>query len=360
MAEAGLNHFEVEAEFKHDHDGLIIQVGAAGDAPVRLGGLDCKIAKTGLASNTAAMPATAKHERIGPVLVYYPPMDSDTALIDTMARAAWFLSFVDVGRVVVPITDPSLAKTAWRVPEGMDPAVADRFDALMGKIEFAVCADASAARPFLDESDGVLCWRSNDCADLFDAENAKVDWLKGKRLWRVDPYSDRNEGAFYIEIGSLHMADREGVVARNQARFDAFANKIGKRNSAYVLATGPSADQYRKLNTQDAFGVVCNSVILDDELMATLKPQLLVFADPIFHFGPSEYAAAFRQKVREAAHKYDFSIAIPLKYHDIFLDQLPELESRMIAVPFTVRPSFTIDLSGPAAGTGNAKWSVAA
>lgn len=345
MAEAGLNHFEVEAEFKHDHAGLIIQVGAAGDAPVRLGGLDCKIAKTGLALNTAAMPAPAKHERIGPMLVYYPPLDSDTALIDTMARAAWFLSFVDVRRIVIPITDPLLANKGWCVPKGMDPAVAVRFDALMDKIEFAVCADASAARPFLDESDGVLCWRSNDCADLFESKKANVEWLKGKRLWRVDPNSDRNEGAQYIEVGFQNMAGYEGIIARNQARFDAFASKIGKRNRAYIVATGPSAVRYRTLNKQDAFGVVCNSVILDDELMETLNPQLLVFADPIFHFGPSEYAAVFRQKVREAADKHDFTIAIPLKYHDIFLDQFPELESRMIAVPFTVRPDFNFDLS---------------
>ncbi len=343
--EVGLNQFDIECTFEYEHEGILLQVGAGGDTSVRIGGLNCKVSKIAVTPIVRKKLHPPQKKPDGPVLTYYPPIDTEVALVDTMARAAWFLSFVNVGRIVAPITDSSLANTAWQVPEGMDPAVAVRFEALKNKVEFAICADAEGARPLLDESDGVLCWRAAECAGLFEAEQAKADWLKGKRLWRVDPNSDRNEGAAYIEIGFRFMAHHERIIASNQARFDVLARKIGKHKSAYVLATGPSADQYRTLNHQGAFGVVCNSVILDDELMATLKPHVLVFADPIFHFGPSEYAATFRRNVREAARKYDFVIAIPLKYHDIFLDQLPELESRMIAVPFTVRPDFNFDLS---------------
>ena len=340
-AEAGWNHFEIECEFKHEHTGLLIQVGASGDSPVHIGELNCRIEKLGSAATVAAQ----KKDSTRSAVTYYPPIDSESALIDTIARAAWFLSFANLGRIVVPVTDPSLVSIPWRVPAGMDPAVASRFASLKNKVEIVACADAAAAQVLLEKSTGVLCWRAAGCGDLFEAEKSKAAWLKGKRLWRVDPSTDRNEGALYIEVGFRHMANREGVVERNRTRFDALAHKIGKRQRAYVLATGPSADQYHTLSHHSALGIVCNSVILDDELMRTLKPEILVFADPIFHFGPSEYAATFRQNLRQAAKKYDFTIAIPLKYHDIFLDQLPDLASRMIAVPFSVRPDFVFDLS---------------
>lgn len=332
-AVAGRNQFSFETRFTQKHDGVQVQVAAADDAIAHVGALEWVVRKT----------VSVASDR--PSLVYYPVVDNEPALQDLVARAAWFLSFSDFDRIVIPLANPALAGLAWETPDGMDPAVADRYDALRERLEFAVAPTEAVLRESMEQAAAVLCWRLDDCAWILADEKAKAPWLRGKKVWRVDPRAERNEGGFYIEASYRFMSDREAAVSHSKARFDAIAARIGKRDRAYVLATGPSAADYADLNHQNAVGIVCNSTILDEALMDTLRPSFLVFADPIFHFGPSQYAAAFREAVRRAAARYDFAIAIPLKYHDIFLNQLPELEDRLVAVPFTVRPDFSFDLT---------------
>jgi FkbM family methyltransferase len=62
LVEAGLNRFKVEAEFKHNHDYLLMQVGSLDNVSVQIGGLACSVEKVSpqsrYSSNTA--PTTQK------------------------------------------------------------------------------------------------------------------------------------------------------------------------------------------------------------------------------------------------------------------------------------------------------------
>ncbi|MFN4025433.1 MAG: FkbM family methyltransferase, partial [Hyphomonas sp.] len=291
------------------------------------------------------IPAAAGDASMRPKSVtFYPVIDREDALIDVISRTAWFLSSSTISRFIIPVANEALARMPWRVASGMDPSIADRFDELKSRTEFRVCSDEEALRRDMDSSVAILCWNATRSQWLFDEEKRKANWLKGKRVWRVDPTTDRNEGGLYIEAGFKLVDNLKDVIENNRRKFIQLSGRLGEFERAYLLATGPSVQHYSELNHEGALGIVCNSVILDETLMQTLKPQIVVFADPIFHFGPSEYAAAFRQSLRRAAARHDFTIVIPVKYHQIFVSSFPELESRMIAIPFNQGKNFNLDL----------------
>ena len=43
--------------------------------------------------------------------------------------------------------------------------------------------------------------------------------------------------------------------------------------------------------------IICNSMVKNKSLLKHINPQLLVFADPVFHMSHNEYAEEFRQNL---------------------------------------------------------------
>jgi FkbM family methyltransferase len=285
----------------------------------------------------AALPSTAPRNA-APVLAYMPTVSTQEDLLDILSRAAWFLSFCDVAQIQVPVADASLAQTQWDVAAGMDPAIAQRLEPLREKVKFLV---QKAGAEFSPPSDAiVLRWKA-DSAQPGGKPPAKV----GKRTFNVDPRADRQEGGNYIDVSFSLLPHRDAVIEESKRRFAALKQRLGKPERAYVMATGPSVSTYRNFDYRNAVSIVCNSVIQDEELMDHVQPRVLVFADPIFHFGPSQYAARFRETLRRAVERYDLTICIPIKYYALFISTVPELESRTIALPFVKEREFNFDLS---------------
>jgi len=133
------------------------------------------------------------------------------------------------------------------------------------------------------------------------------------------PIAIRMEGSFYIEAGLHLIPNKPDLVKENQGKFESLSKKLGKFKRAYLMATGPSISNYKKYEFENSINIVCNSVILDEDLMQVVKPQILVFAGLIFHFGPSQYSGAFRKSLVESARLYDFTICIPFEYYESIL-----------------------------------------
>jgi len=272
-------------------------------------------------------------------LCYYPTVDSQAMLIDIISRAAWFLPDCPLSEITIPVDSEAIRTATWHVAPGMDPAIADRFDRIRPLVNLVTIDSIATLQGFVSAADIVLKW-SEQTPDI----SVPKDLLSSKKVWRVDPRSNRMEGSIYIEV-SLHLlADKARLIEANKSRFAQLSDRLGNFENAYVLATGPSVSNYAQFDYSNSLAIVCNSVICDEALMDAVKPQILVFADPIFHFGPSQYAAAFRQHLRKAAGKYDFTIFIPFKYQAIFSSTMPDLVNRMLAVPFTKERGFNFDL----------------
>jgi FkbM family methyltransferase len=276
-------------------------------------------------------------------IAFFPVVTEEDQFIDLISRAAWFLAHSAADRIVVPVLHASLKDTAWRVAPGMDPAIAAHFDALRSKLSLVHTPTADTLQAVLAQATVVLRWQQ-DGRPPFASAPLVAQWLAGKKLLQVDPVAIRQEGSFYIEAGLHLLKNREALVEENRRKFEQLAQRIGHHERAYVLATGPSVADYPRFDYRGALGIVCNSVILDEALMSTVRPKILAFADPIFHFGPSQYAGAFREKLRESVQRHDLTICIPFKYYALFVAAMPDLRERTVAVPFAKRDGFNFDL----------------
>ena len=87
-------------------------------------------------------------------------------------------------------------------------------------------------------------------------------------------------------------------------RFKQLKRQIGSIKNCFVYGTGPSLNSKINYEPTRNLHIACNSMVANDYLMRKLKPQIIVAADPVFHFGCSRYAGAFRQKLMEAMDKY--------------------------------------------------------
>lgn len=276
------------------------------------------------------------------IVVYYPVIENDRWLFDTLSRAAWHLVHFPIERIIIPVANSALQEVEWQVASGMDPLIAGNFASLKRIVDLVVINAVGDLENCLRSASIILRWKHDALPSSNDAQFAIS--TKGKEIWEVDPVKVRMEGSYYIEAGLALTANREALIQENRNRFTALSAKLGKFVRAYLFATGPSVDRYSLYDYSGAISIVCNSVIFDEALMERVRPKFLVFADPIFHFGPSQYAGAFRARLLESANKYDFTIFIPFKYFPLFSSVLPELRDRTIAIPFFKRDSFNFDL----------------
>lgn len=275
---------------------------------------------------------------------YFPVVSHHDDLYDLLSRAAWFLSFLPIDRIYVPVASENLQKIEWRVAPGMDRSIANAFDWLLNRIEFIVAQREIDLEPCMRNVDIIFRWKKDSIPEFVSADSLE-SWQEGKRVWQVDPVSVRMEGSFYIEAGLSLLQNRDALISENHEKFRNLVNMLGKFERAYLMATGPSVSRYDMYDYSNAISIICNSVILDEQLMDRVKPEILVFADPIFHFGPSEYAAEFRQALREVSRRHDFTICIPFKYYSIFTSAVPELKDRTVAIPFSKEIPFNFDLN---------------
>jgi len=284
-------------------------------------------------------------------ITFFPVVEKESQLIDLLSRASWYLTFCPLDRIYIPIRFDHLRNIPWQVADGMDEAIEQNFEKLRSRVNFILAKKESDLRECISKSEIILRWQIN--ADLsgstfgsklkrtflrwnkkyFSGYFTLESWLKGKKVWEVDPVTIRMEGSFYIQVGLHLIPNKADLVKENQSKFESLSKKRGKFKRAYLMATGPSISNYKKYDFENSLIIVCNSVILDEDLMQTVKPQILVFADPIFHFGPSQYAGAFRKSLIDLARRYDFAICIPFNYYGLFISAIPELADQTIGIP---------------------------
>ena len=103
---------------------------------------------------------------------------------------------------------------------------------------------------------------------------------------------------------------------------------------AFVLATGPSALGV-DLGAVDAdVRITCNSAVQDVDRLRAFRPTIIAFTDPVFHFGPSRYAAAFRRDLARAIEISDPLLLCGSDWVSPLLTLMPELEGRLAVLPF--------------------------
>lgn len=250
-------------------------------------------------------------------VVVYPAFGSPSDLGDTLNRLGWYFpeGSVDGLEVVVSVDGDPTAATDHA------PAAQDRFDTGHLPIENV---DRPTLRARASTADRLLVWDASarlSVPALRNAANVKV----------VDP-------SFYSTDEALNWARtshtaRRGLANHSRDVYELLAARAGGSDEAYVFGTGPSLDRVFDLEVpEDALSVICNSIVRDENLLDHLKPDVLTFADPVFHFGPSEYAARFREDAVRAVREHDIVVALPEEYRGLLVGHYPDLADRTVGL----------------------------
>lgn len=278
-------------------------------------------------------------------IVYYPAFSASDDLNFNLVRASWYLSCIPDSRVYI---HAPYSPNRLNCFDYYDPACENFYQQMLNNKQLDFQRDCS--REALEESlagaDIVICWGDGSSTDSKLGLPAYDELISaGKVIYCVDP-RQRMESSKYINISMETCALQAETTEKNQQKFKQLIQRFQGSENAYLFATGPSSGAYGnyKYNQASSVVIICNSIINDEQMLAELKPDILVFADPIFHFGCSTYAQAFREKLLDVCSRYAFKILIPIKYYTIFCYHLPELEERIIGIPYIVDEPINFDL----------------
>ncbi len=152
-------------------------------------------------------------------LAYFPVVEDEDQLIDILSRAAWFLTFSPIDKIYVFVARPGLAETPWRVAPGMDPEIAQRFDALRRMIEFVPASGEADVLPVIEQGGDGAALAPGRESRVAAGGDAFEQRLPNKRVFEIDPHSVRMEGANFIDVPFKLGPAPRALGAENQARF---------------------------------------------------------------------------------------------------------------------------------------------
>ncbi len=166
----------------------------------------------------------------------------------------------------------------------------------------------------------------------------------GKKVYYIDKESQRHEGSFYIHALFEYYDKFESQVDESYSRFSKLI-KILRSKKSYIFTSGPSIEEYEKFEFNDGVKLICNTITLNKKLLQKVKPDILFFADPLFHYGPSKYAAEFRDSVKQVLDDYpDLFIVSTIKYFYMLSTLFSNYKDRIICIPVEAEGVINLDI----------------
>jgi len=270
---------------------------------------------------------------------FIPTIESEESLGDILNRTSWYCP-------------PSVRKRVC-----IDVPVANHL--LDISLDDVPVPDAQ--EHYVDDTLSVRLHRrdTNTNADLFlvhdkHSRTSSVALRNLSRVRIVDPmYYSFIEANAWKEVSESIRQDEDNASTATFAELEA---ETEAHDDAYVFATGPSLDEAVEYDiSDDALKIVCNSIVKNEGLVAHIDPDVLVFADPVFHFGPSRYAAQFRRDAARVLRNHDCLAVIPRQHRGLFVERFPDIADQVVGVRRIESDDFIYPNSSrlEVVGTGN-------
>lgn len=271
-------------------------------------------------------------------VLVYPAVEDADRLSDILNRLAWYLperTLRSAIEIVVPTTHEFPSADDMALPA---QAVYDTTHLPLKRI------NPGELREWAASADALLTWDADSRTNLTALRNlSKVELVDPEYYAGFEPY---NWGVF-----SNRLRTDTGTGVTHLKRLE---HKAADAERAYVFATGPSLDRAEEMTfEEDAVTVVCNSIVKNNSLLEHIDPDILVFADPVFHFGPSRYAAQFRADAVRTLQKFDAIAAIPARHHSLFIGHFPDVDVVGLESVDTDTPIFPTHNNLRVMGTNN-------
>ncbi|ORE92499.1 hypothetical protein ATO13_16299 [Stappia sp. 22II-S9-Z10] len=183
----------------------------------------------------------------------------------------------------------------------------------------------------LGTADAVVVWRTPTAANgPFASRDALAAVLPATAvLVSADPATDAQDVAAFAALAARLAggADDGGTALATLAQ-----RATGE--TAHIVGGGTSTAQLAHFDLADGDVIACATLAASPDLLARMKPRLLVAAQSALHIGPTAAAAALREAVVRALTAHDCPLAVPVAdvpFHRAALG--PEHRDRILAVP---------------------------
>ena len=273
---------------------------------------------------------------------------NESGLVDFLSRFCHHFKFHKNLSLLLlrhPSFDPKKVDFSLNVDSLVPPDISHVLRSNKFELVFKEVRDVSQA---ISELGGCNCCLIYD-ENFYKKNHASLKKLTAK-FYYCDPVLTRQEGSNFIQasLDLLPQKDKLSNEANSLSKFLRLKKNISDLcfDKATIFATGPSVADFQNYEYSKSLNIYCNSTILDGRLLETAPPSILTFADPIFHFGVSEYANSFRTSCAEFLDKYDqCNILIPIKYYALALSLFPAYQDRIIGIPFTKHKPINFEIT---------------
>ena len=254
--------------------------------------------------------------------ICYPAVKDAVSLADLANRISWYLPTSSFSQPTVSIiVDTKLLGTDLKslVP----PASQNNYIHQSQNIRLVGRREVK-----LSEVDAILVWDKTSMLSPHILRHlTKVEIIDPGFYSMVESATFRR-----LYIRTVDSAERERLLELSRRNYQALLDEASGYSKAYVFGTGPSLDLASEFDYSGGFRVVCNSIVKNKTLLRHIKPHLLTFADPVFHFSPCHYSAEFGRMVLETVEEFQCYVMLPYFNVPLYLAHYPELESKVIGM----------------------------
>lgn len=196
--------------------------------------------------------------------------------------------------------------------------------------------DSADMNEIISYCDIILIWNKEVLSDsILDEYRSEIYCVDPTFYSTVE--SSLYRTLYYYCLDSTKKGYFEELSKNN---YTSMLNKNSEKEKSYVFGTGPSLENAFKFDFFNGFNVICNSTVKNNKLLDHIKPDLLVFADPVFHFSPCEYASRFRDDAISVIKKYDCYCLIPNFTVPLILAHYPDIRHNVIGIPLEIIEEF--------------------
>lgn len=218
------------------------------------------------------------------------------------------------------------ARVNWYLPDARIPIAVDRAPGMEIAPEHAAWMEPGLVHE-PSWCDGPPRGRAHDVIHRVGPREAATVLRRGRSSVIAAPnfYYVADLGWMWLRWHFATMPSRSSDVA-----VERLFSLGGAGTSSFVLATGPSARLVDPSSVSAEVRISCNSVVRDLDLLRVLQPNVICFMDPVFHYGPSRYSAAFRRDLLRAVKETDALLVTFEMWAGLLLAHHPDLADRLV------------------------------